>query len=65
MSKEQRKQRGEAKDQVIFPQAETMPNMPGGYKEFICEIKNKISRRLIQTRINANADMITLYWDIG
>lgn len=65
MSKKERKQRGKIKEQIVFPQAETLAVMPTWYHEFIADIKQKISAQIVRTRTNANADMILLYWQIG
>ncbi len=60
-----RKQRGKIKEQVVFPLAETLLNMPSGYSEFISDIKSKISSQLVKTRMSANSDMMLMYWHIG
>jgi predicted nuclease of restriction endonuclease-like (RecB) superfamily len=65
MNKDSRKQRGKIKEQVVFPLAEALSEMPEGYSDFITAVKNRISTQVIQTRLNANVDMIMMYWHIG
>lgn len=64
-NKESRKQRGKIKEQVVLPVAETLALMPNGYLDFIASIKKQISKQIIQTRLNANSDMVLIYWHIG
>lgn len=62
---EKRKQRGVEKDQVVFPVAESLPEMPEGYESFIKEIKERITNKRLETVLAANSGMIVLYWEIG
>lgn len=61
----ERKQRGIEKDQVVFPLAETMLEMPESYVGFIREIKEQVLKTRLETIFSANSAMITLYWEIG
>ena len=63
--KENRKQRGKIKENVILPQAEMMTSMPKGYADFMVAIKARISTQKVKTFMNANVEMILLYWHIG
>lgn len=64
-NKEFRKQKGKVNEGVILPQAETMVNIPHGYSDFISKLKIQIASQRIRTFLNANNDMIQLYWHIG
>lgn len=65
MSKETRKQRGNLKDKVVFPVAESLNKLPSGYKDFISNIKDQIVENLVKSRFSANQQMIIMYWQIG
>ncbi len=65
MGEDNRRQRGKVKTQVVFPVAESPGSMPSGYADFIADVKSRISRQIVTTRLNANADMILMYWHIG
>jgi predicted nuclease of restriction endonuclease-like (RecB) superfamily len=60
-----RKQRGQEKDQVVFPVPETLLEMPESYLGFIKEIKERIVKTRLETVVAANSAMILLYWEIG
>lgn len=60
-----RKQRGVEKDEVVFPLAETMQQMPENYLGFIKEIKERILKTRLETVVAANSAMILMYWEIG
>lgn len=60
-----RKQRGRAKEKVIFPIAESLSAMPENYKSFIAEIKHQIQKERLKSVLSANKSMILLYWNIG
>lgn len=60
-----RKQRGAAKDQVVFPLADTKLEMPESYPGFINEIKERVVRTRLETIVAANSAMILMYWEIG
>lgn len=60
-----RKQRGKAKEKVVFPLPEAKFNLPEGYNNFIQEITEHILKTRLETVISANSSMILLYWEIG
>jgi predicted nuclease of restriction endonuclease-like (RecB) superfamily len=60
-----RKQRGQIKDQVVFPLPEGLKNMPEGYSSFIKTIKDQIVKKRLETVLAANSTMIIMYWEIG
>ncbi len=60
-----RKQRGKTKEEVIFPLPETALHLPEGYADFIGKLKDRIAQQRIKTVLSANADMVTMYWEIG
>lgn len=49
----------------MIPVAPSLSEMSDGYLQFIDDIKQKIRNQRIATVLNANADMICLYWKIG
>lgn len=63
--KEIRKQRGQGKAGVILPQAEALAHIPDGYVTFISQLKEQIATQRIRTLLNANSEMVRLYWHIG
>lgn len=65
MSKEQRKQRGKPKAQVVFPQPEGLLAMPESYEAFIGQLKEQIGRQRLNAVVQANSAMTVLYWQIG
>ncbi|NDP28245.1 MAG: DUF1016 domain-containing protein [Flavobacterium sp.] len=65
IEKNERKQRGTEKKEVVFPLADTKLNMPENYPTFIQDIKNKITKERLRTIMNANSAMMLLYWEIG
>ncbi|MBQ6449495.1 DUF1016 family protein [bacterium] len=69
MSTEQRKKVGKSIQAngsgAIFPIAENRKDMPSGYEHFIQEIISDIKQQKVKTFLNANTDMICLYWRIG
>jgi len=65
IDKNKRKQMGKEIDQVAFPIAESLENMPQSYLSFIKNLKERIVQQRLKTVLSANADMIIMYWDIG
>jgi len=65
IQKAERRQKGKEKQGVILPQAEPLANIPDGYIVFISELKERIATQRIRTLLNANSEMIQLYWIIG
>lgn len=63
--KDTRKHMGKDRKDIILPQADSLINIPNGYVDFISKIKETISKQRIQTFLNANKEMIVLYWTIG
>ena len=60
-----REHMGKNKDGVIFPIAPNLSEMGDSYLEFIEKIKTEIRKQRVSVVMNANADMICLYWNIG
>lgn len=62
---DKRKRMGKDKKGVIFPIAPNLFEMSDGYLQFIEDIIKEIKKQRISTILNANSDMIYLYWNIG
>lgn len=60
-----RKQRGEIRDDVVFPVAENLSDMPSNYTPFLKGIKDFIQKARLKAILNANQSMILMYWYIG
>ena len=60
-----RKQLGKEIEQVVFPLAENVADMPKGYISFLDELKGFIKKEKLVTILNANQRMILMYWHIG
>jgi hypothetical protein len=60
-----RKQLGKEIEQVVFPLAENVTNMPNDYISFLDELKGFIKKEKLVTILNANQRMILMYWHIG
>ena len=56
---------GKNKAGVIFPIAPNLSEMGDSYLEFIEKIKTEIQKQRVSVVMNANAGMISLYWNIG
>lgn len=56
---------GNNKEGVIFPVAPNLSEMSDSYLQFIEEIKNEVQKQRITVVMNANSNMICLYWNIG
>ena len=65
MNKEQRKQRGKPKADVVFPQPEGLVSMPDDYEAFVRQLKEQIGRQRLNAVVQANSAMTVLYWQIG
>jgi predicted nuclease of restriction endonuclease-like (RecB) superfamily len=63
--KSNRKQRGLEKNQVVFPIAENLSEMPINYQPFLLDLKDYIKREKLKAILNANQRMILMYWHIG
>jgi hypothetical protein len=55
MSKEQRKQRGKLKAQVVFPQPEGLLSMSDDYEAFVRQLKEQIVRQRLNAVVQANS----------
>jgi predicted nuclease of restriction endonuclease-like (RecB) superfamily len=64
IDKKKRKQLGKEKEQIVFPIAESLENIPKSYLSFIKNLKERIVQQRLKTVLSANADMILMYWDI-
>lgn len=62
---DKRKRMGKDKKGVIFPIAPNLSEMSDDYLRFIEDIIKEIKKQRISTVLNANSDMIYLYWNIG
>lgn len=62
---DKRRHMGKDKEGVIFPVAPNLSEMSDGYLEFINDIKEKIKKQRMTIVLNANSNMICLYWSIG
>lgn len=60
-----RKQLGIIKDQVVFPVSETLSEMPSDYLPFVNSLKEFIKKEKLTALLNANQQMILMYWHIG
>ena len=56
-----RKQLGKEIEQVVFPLAENVTDMPKGYISFLDELKGFIKKEKLVTILNANQRMILLF----
>lgn len=56
---------GKDKKGVIFSIAPNLSEMSNDYLQFIKEIIKEIKKQRISTILNANSEMICLYWNIG
>lgn len=62
---DKRKRMGKDKKGVIFPIAPNLSEMSDVYLDFINDIKEKIKKQRVTIVLNANSNMICLYWNIG
>lgn len=65
MSDNNRKQRGNKIEEVIFPIADSLSSMPEGYQKFIESLKGHIRKERLKTLVSANKALILMYWHIG
>ncbi|UIR56716.1 PDDEXK nuclease domain-containing protein [Sphingobacterium sp. SRCM116780] len=65
MSDNNRKQRGNKIEKVIFPIAESISNMPADYQSFIASLVDTIQKERLNAILSANQSMIVMYWHIG
>ena len=52
-------------EEVLFPVAEGRSSMPSWYTPFIEQIISDVKQQKVKTFLNANAEMVCLYWRIG
>ena len=62
---DKRKRMGKDKEGVIFSVAPNLSEMSDSYLQFIEEIKKEIQKQRVSIVMNANRNMICLYWNIG
>lgn len=62
---EERKQMGKVKDGVMIPVAADIDEFGGNYREFIDSIKENIKTQHTRVLLQANREIICLYWQIG
>lgn len=60
-----RKQRGVLKENVEFPVAENLSEMPATYASFIAGLSEFIKKEKLVAVLNVNQRMILMYWHIG
>ncbi len=65
MATDNRKQRGKNVNDIVFPVAESLMQLPEGYSDFIADIKARVTQQRIKTVLAASTEMILLYWEIG
>lgn len=63
--KSKRKQLGKEIENVVFPIAERIADMPESYNSFVEELKGFIKKEKLSVIFNANQKMIVMYWHIG
>ncbi len=61
----ERRSRGRARKDVLFPAPAPISELPDGYAEVLGEIKRRIQQERLRVVLAANSAMIKLYWDIG
>lgn len=57
--------RGRQKERVLFPIPDLQINMPENYAILLNDLKNKIQTTRLRTVLNANAELVLMYWEIG
>ena len=62
---ENRKHMGKAKDEAIIPVAPSISEIGEGYDVFIDDVKESIRKERLRIVLNANSEMLMLYWNIG
>lgn len=63
--KNKRMGRGRQKEKVLFPIPDLQINMPENYAILLNDLKNKIQTTRLRTVLNANAELVLMYWEIG
>lgn len=62
---EQRKHMGKDAPDIIIPIAPTLSEMDQSYASFIERLKETVSSTKVKITLQANAQLITIYWRIG
>lgn len=62
---DERKRMGNVKDGVMIPVAADIDEFGGSYREFIDSIKENIKTQRTRVLLQANREIICLYWQIG
>jgi hypothetical protein len=62
---ENRKHMGKSKKEVIIPIAPSMSEIGDEYSSFIADLKESIRKERLRIVLNANSNMMLLYWNIG
>lgn len=67
MSSEKNKRigRGRQKEKVLFPVPDLRIHLPENYAILLNDLKNKIQTTRLRTVLNANAELVLMYWEIG
>ncbi|MEM7127289.1 MAG: PDDEXK nuclease domain-containing protein [Chloroflexota bacterium] len=63
--KDKRLRLGKEKEDVLFPVADTLANMPADYAALLRDLKTKIHESRLRTVLSVNAALILLYWEMG
>lgn len=63
--KNKRMGRGRQKEKVLFPIPDLRINLPENYAILLNDLKNKIQTTRLRTVLNANAELVLMYWEIG
>lgn len=64
-NKNTRNQRGNVDGTVMFPTAPPKAELPESYTSWFAELKSNITKTRLKVILNANYDMVLLYWSIG
>ncbi len=56
---------GNQKEEVIFPIAPLLKEMPKSYASFLSNLKKMIQQERLRVVLSSNAALVNLYWDIG
>ena len=65
VNKNARKQRGDVDGTVMFTAPPSLMELPEGYTSWFAALKSNIAKTRLKVILNANSDMILLYWSIG
>lgn len=65
LDQNRRKQRGHVDGTVMFPVAPSSIELPETYASWYADLKSNIAKTRLKVILNANHDMVLLYWSIG